>query len=250
MKKTNKILARVLVIILSLVLITSSVVSSTFAKYVVAKDAKSTIGLQAFGIEVDLSIKDGVSKTESKKGDSVSYTVSNLTLKPGDDYSNLFTASITKTPTVDANVTITVDVTACSEDSFSVNASDFTAYDWGQDATRKYLPIGVYYGNKYVVNPYKVCTTTVETTIESAIITELAKHNSLTATAAGNAVSGTFSKNTEIQNLSNITIGFDWPENYTTQVPGSDEIGTWIAKKTPSFTITYTISVEQDTSSN
>lgn len=255
MKKTNKILTRALVILLALVLITSSVVSSTFAKYVVRKEATTTVQLQKFGLTVTLtpleSLKDD-SKVENI-GDSIKYTLNNVTLVPGDDqtYKNAIIASVTGNATVNCKVKVKVDVTV-DDAPFTINSTNFT----NLSNTGVYNPITFYVGGTSVNNTvYTPITGTadkkIENDVETKINTALAK-NGFSAEGDGfitksfDIVQG---QTTVAVNETDLGIGFAWknpPESNETNC--LDEISTWISNNPyAKFTITYTISVEQAT---
>ena len=57
MRRANKILMATVAILLCLVLITSSVVSTTLAKFVITKSASTSVGFTKFNMEVKLDVK-------------------------------------------------------------------------------------------------------------------------------------------------------------------------------------------------
>ena len=265
MKKTNKILAKALVIILSLVLITSCVVSSTFAKYVVTKSASTKVELQRFGITVTLdpinSLEDSGSGKITKAGDSITYELKNVTLIPGDTdtYKDLFEeASVTGTPSVNAKLKIEVTVTGANDTYFNISSDDFNKLASGQCGV--YNPITVYVAGQPVNSSavYKpltgtpsASTTIINTEIESKLETGLNGKASGATTADGM----TLTANQPV-NVDNLKIGFAWAD--PGEIKGSDgvnyadQITTWLSNSskiptgtTNSFNITYRISVEQ-----
>ena len=85
MRKANRIMIRAVAILLCLVLFTSCVVSTTFAKYVIRKSAPLTVGLERFGVSIDLDVNEafanavGEDNVEIKQlGESLSVKISNL----------------------------------------------------------------------------------------------------------------------------------------------------------------------------
>lgn len=251
MKKFTKRLTMIVAILLSLVLLSSSIVSTTLAKYVITKDAKTSVGLEKFGLTVTLEKNiDDLSEitAETKKtGDSISLTYNKVSLTPGSEiYKNAIKASIAGTATVDANVTITVDIT-CDDTKYKITSNDFSS---GYSTAKVVNPIEFYVagttcGTAYDQYKVKGTNDALATGVEADIATQiLAKANAdgagiTSAAKSGNTVTGTITGGTTAA-LSNINLGFVWPNT-----SNKDELGTFIASKSPSFAITYTITVEQ-----
>lgn len=248
MKKFTKRLTMIVAILLSLVLLTSSIVSTTLAKYVVSKSAEVTATLNKFGVEVTFS---GTGTATTKKGDSVTY-INTLAMSPGDE--GTITAKIKGKPTVDAKITINFEVDYDSS-AYTILNSDFSFL--GDTASKAYFPIGFKLGANDVVAPYvegaNASDTTVSTTIESAITKKL---TGLTWTVASNASSAVWASDSTTSDYTNsekdISITFYWPEDYNTTKGGGstpyDEIGTYLSKGgAKTFKVTYTIKVEQAT---
>lgn len=254
MKKTNKILAKALVVILSLVLITSCVVSSTFAKYVVTKSASTTVSLQKFGLTVTL---DPISRLQNqsnieKKGDSITYTLNNVTLTPDDQtYKQALTASVVGTATVDANINITVTITA-NDAPFTISSGNFNKLS--SDKLGVYNPITFYVGNTSAENsvytPMATGTNVLKTNVENALRTKIA------ANAGGATVGndGVITQSIDVDtnptvNYTDLGVGFVWETPADANSTNLyNEISTWISNQTnpaATFTISYTISVEQ-----
>ena len=93
MRKANKILMATVAILLCLVLITTSVASGIFAKFVITKSGSATLKLTKFGVTISMthntdkltSLKATVSEKEIFTSTGYVFTISNLKLKPGDD---------------------------------------------------------------------------------------------------------------------------------------------------------------------
>lgn len=270
MKKHNKNLMKVVAVLLSLVLLTSAVVSSTFAKYVVTKDASVEATLKKYNITVTLEVDERATKIAAqtiKKGDSISYTCNGVKLKPGDDYSNLITASIVGTPAVSSTITITVDVSNVRNletgsglpKPFQVPKANFTTL--GIDGDKAYLPLAVYVGGTSVQAAYQSYTYS-DTAIEEAIETIIGTKIKDAAVAVGNYVTNETYARTETASgadtkmakvtatlattgkttLQGLGVGFAWTDDKTSP---NNEIGTWIAKTQPTFDLKYTITVSQ-----
>ena len=264
MKKFTKRLTMIVAILLSLVLLTSSIVSTTLAKYVVAKSAQVKATLQTFGLTVTLESNTKNSNpiltkdtAESKQtGDSVSIKFNDVILKPGDEtYKNAIKASIGGNANVAANVIITVDI-ECNDDAFTLTSNDFTGFG----TSKVYNPIEFYVadagvgtaGDKYDIVTNALATQS-ESAIANAIVTKLPANTTKIkdATAAvnpdgGYMVTGNIDKGTEGVAANNLNLGFVWANADGTD---ADEISTFISNHQggASFTITYTITVQQDT---
>ena len=243
MKKLSKRLTMIVAILLSLVLLTSSVVSTTLAKYVTSKSATTTATLDKFGVEITF---DGGTAT-TKKGDTVIYEES-ITMHPGD--SKTIIAKVKGKPTVDANITVNFEVDYDSS-KYNISKSDFSFL--GNTPSKTYFPIGFKLGTTDVVAPYvsgdNAADTKVSSTIEGKITEKLTGLEWTTANSASSAdwnSDATGSDYTSSEKV--ISITFYWPEDYnTTKNDGTpyDEIGTWISKNKPTFKVTYAITVEQ-----
>lgn len=254
MKKFTKRLTMVVAILLSLVLLTSSIVSTTLAKYVVTKSVTTTAQLQKFGLDVTLDLNNTLEASADIKntGDSATITISDFKLKPGDDYRNAITASITGTPTVDANVTITVSVN-CDDSNFMLDKDVFDALNFSKD--QLCTPVGFFVNSQSkVASYYKTdfvtgSTTTLGTYITGQLVNAINTNvgdKISSKTKVNNSISGKIlSSITTPVNINNIGIGFAWSETSADATNGNYEIGTYIADKEPTYTITYTIKVEQ-----
>ena len=261
MKKTNKILTRALVILLALVLITSSVVSSTFAKYVVTKSASTEVELQKFGLTVNLKGK-GTEAKVSQKGDSVTLSYSNITLIPGfDTYKDAIEASVSGKSSVPAKLKIKVEITGANDTYFTISKTNFSTLKDEQCGV--YNPITFYVGGESanaddVYEPLSGTAGSIfKNNVENSIAIKMAAKAN--GSNAGAEVTRSIAKDEDVTtSLSNLNLGFAWlnPPNIA-GIDCLDEISTWLSSSssipqddTNSFTITYTISVEQDTTAS
>lgn len=237
MKKATKRLMMVVAILLCLVLISTSVVSGVFARFVIEKNATTTVTLNQFGVTVEFT---GIGSNPTKTGDSITYT-STLSMKPGD--SKTITAKISGKPTVSS--TITVDTKIEYEDSaFTITGNqDFT--DIKEDTV--YFPIGFKVGNTSVVAPYSnKSAATISSDIENQIQTVLTGFTWSTASGVSTATWGTSTPN--YTTAKDISLNFYWPKNHNGSDTAAiyDEIGTYLSKGgAKTFKVTYTISVTQ-----
>ena len=146
MKKSNKILMATVAILLSLVLISTSIVSGIFARFVIEKSGSTAIKFNKFGVELGLEIDqalydaiDGIESdnvTLKQDGDSISVEISNIKMAPGDAFYKAFNISISGTPTVDCRFKLDVDLIYEFE-KFLLPTDDFDV----SEETNIYFPI-------------------------------------------------------------------------------------------------------------
>ena len=116
MRKVNKMLMATVSILLCLVLISTSVVSGIYAKFVITKSGDATVSLKAFGVRLDMSIDEDaleyagatIAKTE---GDNnlVSATITGLKMAPGVELDKIINIELTGTPTVNCRFKLDID---------------------------------------------------------------------------------------------------------------------------------------------
>ena len=109
MRKINKIMMATVSILLTLVLISSCVLSGIFAKYVTTKTASSQMQFERFGVSLSMALGTGVNGTVTSNaaGNSVTATVTNLKLGPGDAFYDALKVSITGTANVPVDIKMT-----------------------------------------------------------------------------------------------------------------------------------------------
>ena len=252
MKKTTKKLTTVVAVLLILVLMTSSIVSGTLAKFVITKSTETNVTFTQFGVTVTFtpSTTQSIVGDATTNGDTVTYAARNITMKPGDDYSQALTIGISGTPNVDVRVTLTATIDY-NDANFKVLNSDFDAIN----VDTVYMPIGFKVGSNYATNatPYKsftnFSTSPTDVQLTNALGTAIqAKTTGLTYSNTTHSLTGEFgpNKTNKTINIPSFTTGFDWPMEYGT-VANSDAIGTYLCSQTtaPSFSITYSVTVEQ-----
>ena len=140
MKKANKILMKAIAILLCLVLITSSVVSSTLARFAFKKDATNVIKFNKFGVELGLTLSDElieflggedvISSYTTVDGDSISIAIPSMKMGPGDDFTDAIKFSVSGDAGVRCKVIVDVGLV--------YNKSDFTI-----NGTFRGLPVGM-----------------------------------------------------------------------------------------------------------
>lgn len=146
MRKVNKILMATISILLCLVLISTSVVSGIFAKYVVTKKGQSIVSLEAFGVTLSVSSREDlpqgvtVTPTLNHANNTVAVEVSNISLAPGDSIDDVVIFQVAGTPNVpmvDFKINVDVSVpTTCRV------GSDAKLPDIKGGTNYYYMPIG------------------------------------------------------------------------------------------------------------
>ena len=109
-KRFNKILMMTVAILLCLVLISTSVVSGIFAKYVITKSAGATVSLKAFGITLSVdgmatNNSTGITKTVVSKdtnNNALEISVTGISLAAGESIDDVVKFTIDGTPNVDS----------------------------------------------------------------------------------------------------------------------------------------------------
>lgn len=141
MKKVNKALMATVAILLSLVLISTSVLSGVFAKFVDTKSAGATVSLKAFGVTLTMSIPDATVTALENAGASIpkdtngkpletftsegnSITISGLKMLPGMTFPKAVKFEFGGAPTVPVQVKITPTITYDSKVHTTTEAKD------------------------------------------------------------------------------------------------------------------------------
>jgi hypothetical protein len=116
MKKANKILMTAVAILLSLVLISTSVLSGVFAKFVITDKADISVGFTKWGVTVTLTPNTTQLNTVKTNGssnatwgtttDGVTFEIKNLKLAPGDDLSTVAHFTVTGNAEVPLRVNV------------------------------------------------------------------------------------------------------------------------------------------------
>jgi hypothetical protein len=147
MRKVNKILMATISILLCLVLISTSVVSGIFAKYVVTKKGESIVSLEAFG--VTLSVSEGedlpqgvkITPTLNYANNTVAVEVSNLRLAPGDFIDDVIIFQVDGSPNVPI-VDFKLKVDIKNDDSYYLGNATLLPGITGIGNAQYYSPIG------------------------------------------------------------------------------------------------------------
>ncbi len=188
MRKANKILMATVAISLCLVLITTSVASGIFAKFVVTKSGEATITFEKFGVTVTMSAS-GLNKlgatvyAETFKSTGGVITISGLTLAPGDYYGKAVKFSFSDSkPSVSLKVIITPTITFYDANGnvvtnaiYKIPANTIKGTDGEFLSARSYMPIGFtfHYDSSTTVDANYAClpwsTYATSTDLQNAI---------------------------------------------------------------------------------
>ena len=144
-KNSSKIIFRIVAILLCLVLITTSIVSSTLAKFTVTKEATTEVSFKTFGVK--LRIRNGKHADNAYlDNNSVSVTHSITDLYPGvspsKDIMFIFTNTDSTIPaTLNVKATLKIKVDVELDDVFFISSDDFSSLDETNfPAGKAYMP--------------------------------------------------------------------------------------------------------------
>ena len=296
MQKKNKIMLKAVAILLSLVLITTCIVSSTFAKFVIQKSTKNEMTLGSFGVELIMTYKEDwgdeddpnrkdVTITPTENGDSLSVTISDLRMIPGDDFPELVRFKFVegKTPNVPVTVTITQTLSHTHDPNFIIESKEGTDPNVGNLKVDKYaMPLGfkfAAYNNSgtavipmgYVVNPWRLGAPSNDTNMNRALAGNLdAKFGEgVDYVTNGTSVTASFAKGADLKfkkngsstaDINQLVFGVEWPETWTSTEYNNSEylregataldynaMETWLCSQNRNLavSITYTVTIEQ-----
>lgn len=253
MKKANKILMASVAILLSLVLITTSVLSGVFAKFAIRKNTTTTMKLEKFGVTLALNTTTGLegkivgeSSAQVNDGESITVTVSNAKIGPGDFYYIFF--DIDGTPICDTYMKISVDIDYTpahysltrEAPKESDSAGETEEGETKAPITTYYMPIGFTFDTgtdssatpnistaTYVSDPWKQSTSIDDvsaTALENSIATDIKKQVTAPTgdkcTVSDNTVTLELSKGIALRsgnvqfdnaNVRYMYMGFAWP---------------------------------------
>lgn len=249
MKRFTKALMTIVAILLVLVLISSCLVSSTMAKYVITKSSTNTVSLTKFGLTLTVApgetngsgkLTSNAEETTVKGGTggtgSLTYTLSNVEIKPGDDYARAVKVTLAGTQSVNAQLIVKMELSYTPSDFSIANKS---VGNTSATTTTYFMPLGFTFGYNpatasdtyYIVKPWTVSTTESEvspTAIANAFAKNIGDHTGITVPSGctksydGNAVTFKFPKGKTVQfsKLPGSTskkyfhVGFAYPAEY------------------------------------
>ena len=281
MKKVNKILMATVSVLLCLVLITTSVVSGVFARFVVKDTITTTVVFKKYGaaisVNLDALTKDsnknpipGVSVTEQNNGNSKTFTVSGLKIGPGDSVPNAMRFNLSvdvdgtgAKPAFATKMSLTIDLTYDSNTFRVVNNDtvDFATTIIPEGETRYFMPIGFTLTpnggtsvSVYDPNMTGATSSIADTDVENSIALNI--KNAITApkntkkNESNKVTIGNFTKDTQPKVTINGTstsvfdFGYTWPTDLGAD---KDAISNYISNNmsdTATFTIKVTLALE------
>ncbi len=269
MRKVNKILMATISILLCLVLISTSVVSGIFAKYVVTKKGQSIVSLEAFGVTLRVShrteLPDGVTvnTTKNHANNTVSVEVSNISLAPGESIDDVVIFQVAGTPNVPkVDFKLNVNVDADGTCVLGTNADLPGISDEEAAYTKRYSPIGITAKTAddatsvVVLRPWEVIGMyDYKNTLAQGIKGRLP--SSLGFSGDSDTITSRIWNTTLTDNtlkISYLSFGFNCYLNGDPQAPTGkhpkDEaeahmIQTYLQKEGATITVTYTVTLEQ-----
>lgn len=259
MQKINKIMMITVAVLLTLVLITSSAVSGTFAKYVSTGESSSSARVAKWGITVKVTpnMPEGF-KNVSTTDDAITFSADTLRMSSGRDQSELIKLEFSGTAEVRLKVKIKANV-VCDDDKIKIPAA--TA---GKGADAYFIPMGTTIKADendevtYITDPWferPANSNAISTSFENAIASGFSKAGFEAVGGVGGVAEKEFAPNYPInftienQTVDSFYLGFDWPSSYTDDKGYAySNIASYIMG---SFTdeatigITYTVTVEQ-----
>lgn len=245
MKKTNRVIMIIVAVLLTLVLLSTSLVSGIFAKYVITKEATTTVSLKKFGVTLTVAKGANVPSGASviltpTSGDTVKVTVSNVSLAPGESIVELVKFTVANKPVVAAklsvavtNVTFTNLQVAKDIGGLGTAATyvplKFTAK---VNSTSSDISTAWYSGDEAGFR--KDMLGKIKTAIGSSDTVEDATTSVGITTTANTAFS-----------LSTMSIGVTYPASTTVSGLDTDIAGTWLAEQNASVSVTYAVTIAQ-----
>lgn len=150
MRKVNKILMATVAILLCLVLLSTSIVSGIFARYVIKRDASVSLTLERFDVKIKITPDTAVLRaagatvnltevtTSATDKDTISVSITGLQMAPGDSFLDALNVQITGTPNTNVKLRTTYKVHYAHQTVYNIPK----AYCGGTADSTPYLPIG------------------------------------------------------------------------------------------------------------
>ena len=275
MQKKNRILKGFVATLLCLAIVSSCLVSGVFAKYVMTYSTSTDMTLKQMGVTLSMALDSGVTGTVTNNGGvSLTATVPNLKIGPGDAFYDALKVSITGT----ANVPVDIKMTCKVVYGDGVDYDEDGTVDYGSAYvynSKCYMPIGFSCKAKDATSPAAVCyswQSQNSSKISEIVMRNLAKQvlgTTYAENSSSNNNNGTwfyeksYAKDTNFSNIINeFYIGMYWPYEYgkeTDYIPVEsakkspptittavyDKMATQFASKNADISFVYTISITQ-----
>lgn len=171
MKKANKIMMATVAVLLSLVLLSTSILSGVYARFVVKKEVDAIFTMEEFGVTLTISLSpefeeyirntnasmdESDVKIEIKNNNAV-IKVENLVMHPGYDFSNAIRFQLGGSATSSVRLKFATDYRILFTD-FEVTTGCIEEYfpDLVDDGGYPFIPIGTTFGTKNASGTYDV----------------------------------------------------------------------------------------------
>lgn len=171
MRKANRIMLKAVAILLCLVIFTTCIVSSTFAKFVITKSTKTEMTLEQFGVTLQVEVNGDVASIDDSlsviNGNSLAITLNPLDMLPGSTYDHAIKVTVSENNR-SVPVKITTYFSLKIHPDLYLNKSEFADASM-TTAQRYYMPLEFTIGN---------FTGTDEKTYNSQNVTNSWRHSS------------------------------------------------------------------------
>lgn len=166
MRKANKIVMMTVAILLSAVLLTTSALSGTLAKYVTsggsysesARVAKWGVTVRAWVNDNDIArLRAAGATVNTSETDKAMVTITGLKLKPGDDFSDVIKFEVSGSPEVKARVKLTVQIKHkyLKDGKYDYESISVPENVAGLEKTTYFMPLGYTFGANNASNKYE-----------------------------------------------------------------------------------------------
>lgn len=265
MRKVNKIMLITVSMLLSLVLITSSVVSTTFAKYATTGQSSTSARVAKWGATIDVTLSEElVGKLSNKNYKDMAVIQfeqsSPLGMGAGKKYEDALSIKFDGKPEVSLKVKLVLDIVYT--DGLKVASGT-----GGISADTHFIPMGIKMGAKndgvdqfkssFIAGPWFSGTNAdnLKNNAQTAFNNGVA--SKIDAESKSTCVEKTFAPNTDIlftadeggATVDELVFGFEWPETYTnpTNSYNYTDIGQYLLEKCANggFGFSFTIIIEQ-----
>ena len=166
MRKANKIVMMTVAMLLSAVLLTTSALSGTLAKYVTsggsysdsARVAKWGVTVRAWVDADDIArLRAAGATVNTSETDKAMVTITGLKLKPGDDFSDVIKFEVSGSPEVKARVKLTVQI---KHHNIKTNSNNYGAISVPAGVadlkkTTYFMPLGYTFGANNASDEYE-----------------------------------------------------------------------------------------------
>ncbi|MBE6533837.1 MAG: hypothetical protein E7678_02550 [Ruminococcaceae bacterium] len=266
MRKVNKTMMKTVAILLSLVLITSSIISGTLAKFVTIGSASAAVSFKRFGVGTSVTLDSDFEAAVGSEnierivnGDCVTINCSNLKIAPGDDFLDAFKFDFSGVSDTRLLVTMEFDV------NFDNTQFTIPAESAGNTKDIGYFPLNIYAWSN---DSDETAIYDEQKTALGELYFDWQYNNNFfpdeLATWLGMELTGTYYENAYVAKIfepgeeivfgtddnnpiKEFYFGWEWPFGTEDSVASEyDKYDTWlIDNKTPSMSVSIIIRMEQ-----